>query len=138
MLPAVIVMENRQSDHRLVILPLLRESARYNTPMPSERDKASENPSKDAVRRFTVFELCVWIAAFCVSLSVLRATVSADASLSFVVAILLDCAGVAAICLLGACSGVPVFLLVNGRQGTATGAILGAVWILVFLYMLWG
>ena len=92
------------------------------TLMPSERDKAR--------RRFTVFELLVYVSALSVTLGLLRAITSESPS-SMTVAWFVCSIGT-----LGALIGTPVAIVLFGRQHVIAGASLGAVAIWPLLYVL--
>ena len=96
--------------------------------MNGERDKVKHAEMDGNSRRFSVSELFVYVSAVCVALGTIRLGFVFDESLpgpgmSFVIVIVSLCT----ISLLGASIGVPVALLVTGRRGLLTGAVLGAV-----------
>jgi predicted permease len=89
--------------------------------MPSERDNAS------TLRRFSIWELCVYVTAVCMCLGVLRALTATPIDVSPGVECVLVFIAFGALGVFGACLGVPVALVLSGRRGVAAGAILGVL-----------
>ena len=99
-------------------------------------DLCMASEKRKAIRRFTVFELLLYVSAFSLAIGIFRARYEVEGhSLPPLMGYCYALASIAAVCLLGSLIGIAIAMLLVGRRCVRLGAVSGAVAFPLLLFV---